>query len=200
MHCMYVWIEFLRQNRSGVTDRTGDRTDSKRQEGSRDRTDSKRQDRQQGTRQGLKVILSKMSEQDNTIMAGEGGLLSKIETGNANKSGGTGQEGRNRKERIDRKVEKIQIKYKIQEIKQNDNLNRTVKTERPRESDKNGTGRKSTYRTEQTTKSRQDSADRTAQTGENKQVRTTRIRKTGGENLIILSAHLCRQQREGFSL
>ena len=65
-----------------VTDRTGDRTDSKRQE------DSKRQDRQQGTGQGLKVRLSKMGEQDNTIMAGEGGLLSKIETGNANKSGG----------------------------------------------------------------------------------------------------------------
>ena len=40
---MYVWIEFLRQNRSGVTDRTGDRTDSKRQE------DSKRQDGQQET-------------------------------------------------------------------------------------------------------------------------------------------------------
>ncbi len=35
----------------------------------------------------------------------------------------------------------------------------------------------------------QDSADRTAQKGENKQVRTTRIRKTGRENLIILSAH-----------
>ena len=48
-----------------VTDRTGDRTDSKRQ------------DRQQGTGQGLKVRLSKM-RQDNTIMAGEGGLLSKI--------------------------------------------------------------------------------------------------------------------------
>jgi hypothetical protein len=49
-----------------------------------------------------------MGEQDNTIKAGEGGLLSKIETGNPNKSDGTGQEGRNRKERIDRKVEKIQ--------------------------------------------------------------------------------------------
>ena len=49
-----------------------------------------------------------MGEQDNTIMAGEGGLLSRIETGNANKSDGTGQEGRNRKERIDRKGEKIQ--------------------------------------------------------------------------------------------
>ncbi len=42
---MYVWIEFVRQNRSGVTDRTGDRTDSKRQE------DSKRQDVQQETGQ-----------------------------------------------------------------------------------------------------------------------------------------------------
>jgi hypothetical protein len=51
--------------------------------------------------------LSKMGEQDNTIKAGEGGLLSKP-TGNPNKSDGTGQEGRNRKERIDRKVEKIQ--------------------------------------------------------------------------------------------
>jgi hypothetical protein len=40
---LYVWIEFLRENRSGVTDRTGDRTDSKRQE------DSKRQDGQQET-------------------------------------------------------------------------------------------------------------------------------------------------------
>ena len=30
---LYVWIEFLRQNRSGVTDRTGDRTGSKRQDG-----------------------------------------------------------------------------------------------------------------------------------------------------------------------
>jgi hypothetical protein len=42
---LYVWIEFLRQNRSGVTDRTGDRTDSKRQE------DNKRQDRHQETGQ-----------------------------------------------------------------------------------------------------------------------------------------------------
>jgi hypothetical protein len=43
-------------------------------------------------------------------MAGEGEvrLLSKIDTGNANRSDGTGQEGQNRKERIDRKVEKIQ--------------------------------------------------------------------------------------------
>ncbi len=42
-------------------------------------------------------------------MAGEGEvrLLSKIETGNANRSDGAGQEGQNRKERIDRK-EKIQ--------------------------------------------------------------------------------------------
>ncbi len=40
----------------------------------------------------MKVRLSKMGEQDNTIMADEGGLLSKIETGNANKSDGTGQE------------------------------------------------------------------------------------------------------------
>jgi hypothetical protein len=43
-------------------------------------------------------------------MAGEGGggLLSKMETGNANRSDRTGQEGWNRKERIDRKGEKIQ--------------------------------------------------------------------------------------------
>jgi hypothetical protein len=37
-----------------------------------------------------------------------GVLLSKIETGIANRGDGTGQEGRNRKERIDRKSEKIQ--------------------------------------------------------------------------------------------
>ena len=30
-------------------------------------------------------------------MAGEGGLLSKIETGNVNRSDGTGQEGQNRR-------------------------------------------------------------------------------------------------------
>ncbi len=96
---MYVWIEFLRQNRSGVTDRTGDRTDSKSQDGQQE-TGQTARDRT--------VIESKMGEQDNTIMAGEEGLLSKIETGNANKNDGTGQEGRNRKERIDRKVEKIQ--------------------------------------------------------------------------------------------
>jgi len=41
-------------------------------------------------------------------MAGEGGLLSKIETGNANRSERTGQEGQNRKERIDGKGEIIQ--------------------------------------------------------------------------------------------
>ncbi len=61
---MYVWIEFLRQNRSGVTDRTGDRTDSKRQEDSKRQDGSKRQDRQQGTGQGLKVRFSKMGKQD----------------------------------------------------------------------------------------------------------------------------------------
>ncbi len=42
---MYVWIEFLRQNRSRVTDKTGDRAESKRQE------DIKRQDGQQETGQ-----------------------------------------------------------------------------------------------------------------------------------------------------
>jgi hypothetical protein len=41
-------------------------------------------------------------------MAGERGFLSIIETGNANMSDRTGQEGQNRKERIDRKGEKIQ--------------------------------------------------------------------------------------------
>ena len=56
----------------------------------------------------MKVRLSKMGEQDNNIKAGEGGLLSKIETGNPNKSDGTGQESQNRKERIDRKVKIIQ--------------------------------------------------------------------------------------------
>ncbi len=30
---LYVWIEFLRQNRSGLTGRTGDRADNKRQDG-----------------------------------------------------------------------------------------------------------------------------------------------------------------------
>jgi hypothetical protein len=35
-------------------------------------------------------------------------LLSKIETGIASRSDGTRQEGRNRKERLDRKSEKIQ--------------------------------------------------------------------------------------------
>ncbi len=39
---------------------------------------------------------------------GGGGLLRKMETGNANRSDRTGQEGGNRKERIDRKGEKIQ--------------------------------------------------------------------------------------------
>ncbi len=43
-------------------------------------------------------------------MAGERGLLSNIHvvTGNANMSYRTGQEGQNRKERIDRRGEKIQ--------------------------------------------------------------------------------------------
>jgi hypothetical protein len=41
-------------------------------------------------------------------MAEERGFISNIETGNANMSDRTGQEGRNRKERIDRKGEKIQ--------------------------------------------------------------------------------------------
>jgi hypothetical protein len=39
---------------------------------------------------------------------GGGGLLRKMESGNANRSDRTGQEGRNRKERIDRKGEEIQ--------------------------------------------------------------------------------------------
>jgi hypothetical protein len=42
------------------------------------------------------------------MAGGGGGLLRKMETGNANRSDRTGQEGRNRKERIDRKGEKIQ--------------------------------------------------------------------------------------------
>jgi hypothetical protein len=41
-------------------------------------------------------------------MEGERGLLSNIETGNANMSDRTGQQGLNRKERIGRKGEKIQ--------------------------------------------------------------------------------------------
>ena len=58
---MYVWIEFLREIRPGVTDRTGDRTDSKRQE------DSKRQDGQQETGQTARYrtgIESKCSARD----------------------------------------------------------------------------------------------------------------------------------------
>jgi hypothetical protein len=43
--------------------------------------DSKRQDRQQGTGQESKIEYD--AEQDNNVLAGEGGLLSKIETGNA---------------------------------------------------------------------------------------------------------------------
>ncbi len=39
-------------------------------------------------------------------MAGEGGLLSKIETGNANRSDWTGQEGQNRKSRKYRAAKK----------------------------------------------------------------------------------------------
>ena len=78
----------------------------------RDRTDSKRQDRQQGTgqtardRTGIERKIEQDAEQDNTVMAGEGGLLSKIETGNANRSDGTGQEGQNRKSRKYRKAKK----------------------------------------------------------------------------------------------
>ncbi len=45
------------------------------------------------------------AEQDNTAMAGEGGLLSKLETGNTNRSDRT---GRNRKERIGGKGENMQ--------------------------------------------------------------------------------------------
>jgi|LakMenE18May11ns_1017448.scaffolds.fasta_scaffold9306547_1 hypothetical protein len=47
-------------------------------------------------------------------MAGEGGLLSKIETGNTNRSERTGQEGRNRKERIDGKGE-VQLRRTLVE-------------------------------------------------------------------------------------
>ncbi len=61
-------------------------------------------------------------------MAGEGGLLSKIETGNANRCDGTGQEGQNRKERIDRKVEKIQNSKEIEIAI----LHRMIKSEKDR--------------------------------------------------------------------
>ena len=52
------------------------------------------------------------SMQENTVMAGERGLLSNIETGNANMSDRTGQQGRSRKERIDRKVRKYRAAKK----------------------------------------------------------------------------------------
>ena len=64
-------------------------------------------------------------------MAGEGEvrLLSKIETENANRSDGTGQEGQNRKERIDRKVEKIQSSKEIEIAI----LHRMIKSEKRQE-------------------------------------------------------------------
>jgi hypothetical protein len=89
---------------------------------------------------------------------------------------------------------------KGQEIKQNDNLNRKVKTERPRGREEwNRQERhiqEKADRTEQTGQCRQDRADRTAHTGENKQVRTTRIRKTGqGKFNHTIGTLLCRQKR-----
>jgi hypothetical protein len=65
-------------------------------------------------------------------VAGEGGLLSKIETGNANRSDGTGQEGQNRKERIDRKVKKIQSSKEIEIAI----LHRIIKSEKDRRGQK----------------------------------------------------------------
>jgi hypothetical protein len=85
---MCIWTELLRQNRSGVTDRTGDRTD----------------------RTGIesKKSLEKDDEQNNAILAGKGGLLSKIETGviGQDRRGGTerrGQTGKVRKYRAAKK-------------------------------------------------------------------------------------------------
>jgi hypothetical protein len=66
----------------------------------------RRQDGLQGTGEGLKVKKCRAGQYCNGRRGG--GLLSKMETGNANRSDRTGQEGRNRQERIDRKSEKIQ--------------------------------------------------------------------------------------------
>ncbi len=59
-------------------------------------------------------------------------MLSKIETGNANRSDGTGQEGQNRKERIDRKVKKIQSSKEIEIAI----LHRIIKSEKDRRGQK----------------------------------------------------------------
>ena len=81
---MYVWIEFLRQNKSGVTDRTGDRTD----------------------RTGIesKKSLEKDDEQNNAILAGKGGLLSKIETGVIRQDRRGRTEGRQERQEKDRET------------------------------------------------------------------------------------------------
>jgi hypothetical protein len=85
---MCIWTELLRQNRSEMTDRTGGMTD----------------------RTGIesKKSLEKDAEQNNTILAGKGGLLSKIETGliRQDRRGGTerrGQTGKVRKYRAAKK-------------------------------------------------------------------------------------------------
>jgi hypothetical protein len=130
---MNVWIEFLRQKRSGVTDRTWDRTDSKRQDGlqetgqtARDRTDSKGQDRDWKE----DWVRCRAGQHCNSRW---GGLLSKIETGNVNRSDGTGQEGQNRKERIHESQEKIKSKLRNRDSNtaQNDKIwKRQERTER----------------------------------------------------------------------
>ncbi len=66
----------------------------------------------------------------------------------------------------------------------------------PRESEKNGTGRKGSYITEYSGHNRQDVADSTAQTGDKRQVRTTRFRKTGSGNLNhTIGTWFCQRQR-----
>ena len=88
---MCIWTELLRQNRSGVTDRTGDRTD-------RTRIESKKS-------------LEKDAEQNNTILAGKGGLLSKIETGliRQDRRGGTERRGQTGKVRPYRAVRRAWV-------------------------------------------------------------------------------------------
>ncbi len=93
------------------------------------------------------------------------------------------------------------------EIKQNCNLNKTVKKEfqeRARRMEQAGKS-KSPYITEYSGHNRQDIADRTAQIGDKRQVRTTRTRKTGSGNLNhTIGTWFCQQQRVshllGFSL
>ena len=62
-------------------------------------------------------------------------MLSKIETGNTNRSERTGQEGRNRKERIDGKGE-VQLRRTLVETHVQEFLNRYRNTNRMTKSEK----------------------------------------------------------------